>query len=161
MSVGACYDAGMKFIDVAIDSNGLTREGFAPGVQFISDDGAWRITASDPHRPDASEWLVWQHVDPGSPRADSRNWRRRLPWVRLRHVEEARVVAISLAALPASASWETARVALRNALRTVGAALFFRSVHSYNQRAAALLARLRARGPSTDDIPEDPQDAGA
>lgn len=158
----SCYHRGMEFRDLALDATGQPLPDCAVGACYASDDGAWRISASDPARPAESEWQVWQHVVPGAPRTDRRTWVRRLPWVRLPLPDHARVVVEVLAALPANASWLVARARLRDALRTLGAALFFRGMHGVNVAVAGLASRLRARtGPSTEDVPEDPQDAGA
>ncbi len=152
----------MEFRDLALDAHGEPLPDCMVGACYVSADGIWRISASDPARPEASEWQVWQHVAPAFPRSDRRTWRRRLPWVRLPLQVHAQVVAVALAALPANASWEVARLRVRDALRTAGAALFFRGMHAANAAALGLASRLRARrGPSTDDLAEDPQDAGA
>lgn len=152
----------MEFRDLALDAHGQPIPDCKVGACFTSTDGVWRISASDPDRPEASEWQVWQHVVPAFPMTDRRTWRHRLPWLRLPLPEHAQAVAATLAALPANASWEVARLRVRDALRTAGAALFFRGLHLSTVAAMGLASRLRARrGPSTDDLPEDPQDAGA
>lgn len=149
----------MQFMDMANDEHGQPRKGFPVGAYFISEDGAWRLIASDPNRPNWSEWEVWQHVEPSRPLSEERTWRRRVPWVRMRHPEEAQVIAVALAALPANASWEVARVVLRDALRTAGRLAFLRSFRSVTTMVARLAAKFKERA-ATGDVDEDPQDAG-
>lgn len=143
----------MEFRDQALDEQGQPRDGAPLGAAYVSvPDGAWRLVAGDPHRPESSGWQVWQHVDPSAPRGLARSWVRRVPWVRLTMPEQAEVVATVLAALPANASWEVARVALREALRAVGAAVFFRSMATVNDLAARLAMRLRERRAAEDPL---------
>lgn len=132
----------MQFVDIALDENGQPRPDHAVGACFHSEDGVWRVSASDPARPAQSEWQVWQHVERSAPMGDRR---RRLAWLRLPSPEAAQVVAVALAALPANASWDVARVAVRDALRSIGAALFFRSMHAANTAVARAAAALRRR----------------
>lgn len=146
----------MNFRDIAFDEDGKRRDDkYTPGVNFLSEDRRWRIVASDVFRPQQSEWQVWQHVDASSPIGDAKNWRRRLLWIRIPTPEHARVVAVALAALPANASWEVGRVAVRDALRTVGAAAFLHSVSAFNRAVARAAARVRTMAPSSPSA-EDP-----
>lgn len=136
----------MEFRDIAIDpATGNAREGAVAGVNFLSDDGHWRVVATNADNVAEAEWLVMQHIDRTAPRTDAKQWLRRLPWVRLSRPEQAQVVAEALAALPLNASWEVARLAVRDALRTVGGAVFFRSMHVANVAAVAVASRLRQR----------------
>jgi hypothetical protein len=145
----------MQFTDIALDENGQPREGYAVGACFTTADGTWRVSASDPTRPSASEWQVWQHVERALPMNDRRTWRHRLAWLRLPSVEAARAVVIALSALPANASWEVARIAVRDALRTVGAAVFFRATHHFNVRVKEFAANLRARTGTSRSVLDD------
>lgn len=151
----------MEFKDIALDDKGNRRGDDIPGANFLSEDRRWRIVASDVTRPAQSEWQVWQHVDVASPISIARNWQRRLPWIRLPSSDAARVVVVALAALPANASWEVGRVVVRDALRSLGAAAFFRGMFAANMAVAGLAARLRQRAAADDPLNGESQDAGA
>ncbi len=76
----------MKFLDLVE----VTNEG-QPGLAYQSEDGQWRVSASDMGSPPFT-WLVWQRRRAG--------WMRRLPWLALASAEEAQGVAAFLATLP-------------------------------------------------------------
>ncbi len=97
------------------------------GVQFISECGLWRVTASDhPRGGSPDEWHVWQMVRG----ADQRNphglgFVRRLSRARFVTREAAGAAAALLAALPATMSARVVRNAVTDLLRGMTARLLF------------------------------------
>jgi hypothetical protein len=72
----------VKFIDaITIPSSGCRHS----GIQFVSECGGWRVTASSMENP--AEWLVWSR----SPVDGSAV--RRMPWARFAAKEQAAAAA--------------------------------------------------------------------
>ncbi len=118
----------MKFHDLAA----LTKEG-QPGLAFQSEDGQWRVSASDMGSPPFT-WYVWQRR-----RA---TWVHRLSWLALASAEEAQGVAAFLATAPLALSPILLRDRVEWAVRRgATAALAYASVRI----GEAIMRRARER----------------
>lgn len=114
------------------------------GTQFAAADGAWLVGMSDKR---ATEWVVWQRAVPGDRRPHTQGYVRRVPWMRFAG-EAGRAQAMFIAGvlddLPASASLEVFRVAVRDAMRNAKTALVFRGLAHVAEAIKAMRPDPRA-----------------
>ena len=125
----------MEFVDLA-DLNGASPDAVR-GTQFVAADGAWLVAISDKH---VHEWIVWQRASIGDRRRVSAGYVRRVPWMRFAGPhgrEAAQAIAGVLDDLPATASLEVFRVAVRDRLRDVKTGLVFRGLATVHEMARA------------------------
>lgn len=112
----------MNFRDLAL-KDGQPVEGAVPGLLFESEDGRWRVAASDMGDPPFT-WCIHQRRRGG--------WVQRLAWLAMASPEEAMMAVRLLAALPLSASPLHVRDALewqaRRAATTAVAAVVLRGM---------------------------------
>ena len=142
--------AVVNFIDLA-DHNGASPDAVR-GTQFVAADGAWLVAISDKQ---VHEWVIWQRAVPGDRRRVSAGYVRRVPWMRFAGPdgrEAAQAIAGVLDDLPATASLEVFRVAVRDRLRDVKTGLVFRGIMAVHEMARAARRDIER---SEDDLLRD------
>jgi len=140
----------MNFVDLA-DLNGASPDAVR-GTQFVAADGAWLVSVSDKQ---AHEWVIWQRAVPGDRRRVSSGYVRRVSWMRFAGPhgrEAAQAIAGVLDDLPATASLEVFRVAVRDRLRDVKTGLVFRGLATVHEMARAARRDIER---SEDDLLRD------
>jgi hypothetical protein len=107
------------------------------GLRFGTDDGRWMVAASDRA---VTEWIIWQRALPGDRRTISKGYVRRVPWMRFvgeHAAEQAMFIASVLDDMPASASLEVFRIAVKDAARDLKTRLMFRAIAKAGELANA------------------------
>lgn len=96
----------------------------APGVNFVSECGQWRVAINEIN---GSEWYVWQRLRKPDPVHDPRGWGyvRRAEWGYFANKESAMAIAMVLDAMPATLSGRVAEAMISDACRSVFTRLLF------------------------------------
>jgi hypothetical protein len=105
------------------------------GLRFGTEDGRWMVAASDRA---VTEWIIWQRALPGDRRKVSAGYVRRVPWMRFvgeHAAEQAMFIAGVLDDMPASASLEVFRIAVKDAARDIKTRLMFRAISKVGELA--------------------------
>lgn len=136
----------MNFADYAARPDADPKDREVKGVHFVSDDGSWKVCASDLGSP-PSEWCIWQRAVPGDRRPVVRGYVRRLAWARFTDRNEAMLMAAVLDDLLVTGSLEVLRHEFRTRVRDLRRDVLVRVLGV----VVELARRAREDGPHAED----------